>query len=188
MIDESTDISVTGHLVVFATIIEEGVALIVFLGLLEIEGGKKDASIIFECLVNHLKYWELDLCKCVVFGSDGASTMVGSHGGVATKLKNNLNPFILSCHCVDHKTNLASLDASKASNCKVISDEVDMILNAIASYFNSSSKRKHALTNLQVIFFYAKKTMKRYHKIRWCEPKTVPTFSLNPSKMLVDVF
>ena len=41
MIDESTDISVTGHLVVFATIIEEGVPLTVFLGLLEIEGGKK---------------------------------------------------------------------------------------------------------------------------------------------------
>jgi hypothetical protein len=41
MIDESTDISVTGHLVVFATIIEEGVPLTVFLGLLEIEGGKR---------------------------------------------------------------------------------------------------------------------------------------------------
>ena len=128
---------------------------------------EKDASIIFECLVNHLKIWELDLCKCVAFGSDGASTMVGSHGGVATKLKKNLNPFILSCHCVAHRTNLASLDASKASDCKVISDDVDMILNAIASYFNSSSKRKHALTTLQSVLFDAKKTMKRYHKIRW---------------------
>jgi hypothetical protein len=103
----------------------------------------------------------------VAFGSDGASTMVGSHGGVATKLKKNLNPFILSCHCVAHRTNLASLDASKTSDCKVISDEVDRILNAIASYFNSSSKRKHALTILQAVLFYAKKTIKRYHKIRW---------------------
>jgi hypothetical protein len=41
MIDESTDISVTGHLVVFTTIIEEGVPLTVFLDLLRIEGGKK---------------------------------------------------------------------------------------------------------------------------------------------------
>ena len=47
LIDESTDISVTGHLVVFATIIEEGVPMIVFLGLLEIEGGKKYVSIVF---------------------------------------------------------------------------------------------------------------------------------------------
>jgi hypothetical protein len=93
--------------------------------------------------------------------------MVGFHGGGATKLKRNLNPFILSCHCVAYRTNLASLYASKISDCKVISDDVDMILNAIASYFNSSSKRKHALTTLQTIFFYAKKTIKRYHKIRW---------------------
>ena len=47
LIDESTDISITGHLVVFATIIEEGVPMIVFLGLLEIEGGKKYVSIVF---------------------------------------------------------------------------------------------------------------------------------------------
>ena len=153
MIDESTDISVTGHLVVFAIIIEEGMPLTVFLDLSEIEGGKKDASIIFYCLVNHLKIWKLDLCKCVAFGSDGASTMVRSHGGVATRLKNTLNPFVLSCHCIAHRTNLALLDASKASDCKVISDEVDTILNVIASYFNMSSKRKHALTTLQTIFF-----------------------------------
>ena len=59
MIDKSTDISVTGHLVVFTTIIEEGMPLTVFLGLLEIEGGKKDASVIFYCLVNHLKIGNL---------------------------------------------------------------------------------------------------------------------------------
>ena len=41
MIDESTDISVTGHLVEFTTIIEECVPLTVFLDLLEIEGRKK---------------------------------------------------------------------------------------------------------------------------------------------------
>ena len=42
MIKKSTDIlSVTGYLVVFATIIEECVPMTIFLGLLEIEGGKK---------------------------------------------------------------------------------------------------------------------------------------------------
>ena len=76
-------------------------------------------------------------------------------------------PFLLSCHCVAHRTNLAALDVSKALDCKLISDEVDIILNAIASYFNKSSKRKHALTNLQTTLFDAKKTMKLYHKIRW---------------------
>ena len=67
----------------------------------------------------------------MTFGSDGANTMVGTHGRVTTRLKNHLNPFLLSCHCVAYRTNLAALDASKASDCKVIYDEVDTLLNAI---------------------------------------------------------
>lgn len=56
MIDESTDISVTGHLVAFATIIEEGLPVSVFLGLLPIEGGKKDAGIIYDTLITALRH------------------------------------------------------------------------------------------------------------------------------------
>jgi len=41
MIDESRDISVICHLVVFAAIIEEGLLVTIFLSLLEIEGRKK---------------------------------------------------------------------------------------------------------------------------------------------------
>jgi len=87
MVDESTNISVIGHLVVFATIMEEGLPMTLFLGLLEIEGGKKDATIIFDTLLCNLKKWGLDLCKFVVSGSDGASSMVGVHGRVATRIK-----------------------------------------------------------------------------------------------------
>ena len=84
MIDESTNISVTGHLVVFATIVEEGLPVTLFLGLLHIEGGKKDATIIFETVVKNLRNWGFDLKKWVAFRSDGASTMVGYQTGVAT--------------------------------------------------------------------------------------------------------
>ena len=167
MIDESTDISVTRHLVVFASIVEEGLPVTLFLGLLQIPGSKKDATVIFDTLISHLRTWELDLCKFVAFGSDGASTMVGSQGGVATKIRLQVNPFLISCHCVAHRTNLAALDAAKAPDCKSLSAEVDSLLNSISSFFNKSSKRKHALTALQEEFLDAKKTMKRYHKIRW---------------------
>jgi len=54
MIDESTDINVTGHLVVLTSIIEEGLSVTIFLGLLEIEGGKKDVVVIHETLISHL--------------------------------------------------------------------------------------------------------------------------------------
>ena len=40
MVDESTDIYIFGHLVVFATFLEDGVPICVFLGLLHIPGVK----------------------------------------------------------------------------------------------------------------------------------------------------
>jgi len=160
MVDESTNISVTGHLVVFATIMEEGLPVTVFLGLLEIEGGNKDAAVIFDTLLCNLRKWGLDLCKFVAFGSDDASSMVGVHGGVATRIKSQVNPFLLSCHCVAHRTNLLALDAAKSPQCKVISNTVDSLLNSISSFFSKSSKRKHALAALQDQLFDAKRTMK----------------------------
>ena len=50
MIDESTDISSTGHVVVFGTFVEEGLPISVFLGLFEVPNGKKDDGLIFEGL------------------------------------------------------------------------------------------------------------------------------------------
>ena len=148
MVDESTDISVTGHFLLFATIIEEGLHITVFLELLQLDGDKKNASLIFDCVISQLRLWNLDLCKLVAFGSDGASSMVGSQTGVSTRLK-EVNPFLLICHCVAHRTNLAALDAAKTPDCKVTSTEIDILINSISSFFHKSSKRKHTLTTLQ---------------------------------------
>ena len=135
MIDESTDISVTGHLVVFATFVEEGEVASVFLGLLQIADGKKDATLIYETLLTSLKEWGLDVNKCVAFGLDGAATMMGKKIGVATQLKEKVNPFLLSCHCVAHRTNLAALDDAKKRSCEEISKEMDKMIKNVASFF-----------------------------------------------------
>jgi hypothetical protein len=84
MIDEFTDISITGHLVMFATIVEEGLPKIVFLGLLQLDGGKKDSASIFDCVISQLRLWNLDLCKLLIFDSDGANNMVDFQTGVLT--------------------------------------------------------------------------------------------------------
>jgi len=55
MIDESIDISVIDYLVVFSTFLEDGMLAFVFLGLLEISNGEKDASTIYEILLMSLK-------------------------------------------------------------------------------------------------------------------------------------
>ena len=84
MINESTDISVTEHLVVFVIFIEGFLPIICFFGLFCIEGGQMDFMKIFETLMIVVKTWGLDIIWCVGFGSDGASTMVRRINGVAT--------------------------------------------------------------------------------------------------------
>ena len=133
----------------FATIVEEGLPKTVFLGLLQLEGGKKDSVSIFDCVISQLQLWDLDLYKLLAFGSDGASSMVNSQTGVSTRLRKEVNSFLLACHCVAHRTNLAALDAAKIPDCKVLSTEIDVLINSISSSFYKSIKRKHALTTLQ---------------------------------------
>ena len=80
-------------MVVFATFVEDGDIVCVFLGLLHITDGKKDAALIFDTLLTSLKEWRLDTDKCVAFGSDGAATMLGGRTGVAARLKEKVSPF-----------------------------------------------------------------------------------------------
>ena len=140
MIDESTDISVQGHLVVFVTFLEASLPITCFLGLLWIVDGKKDSKLIFDTLMDAVKTWGLDMKKCVGFGSDGAASMVGKKSGVVARLK-KVNPFLTSTHCVAHRTNLAALEASKNESCKEMSTAVDSMLNTLAGLFKKSSKK-----------------------------------------------
>lgn len=107
------------------------------MGLLFIVDGHKDAAIIYERLTNYLiKDCGLDFNKFIGFGSDGAATMVGKKNGVSTRLK-ELNPFLTSVHCVAHRTNLAAIEVTKHDSCKVISSDVDKILNKAVFYLKS---------------------------------------------------
>ena len=67
MIDESTNILITRHMVVFTTFVEKGQIASVFLGLLQIVDGKKDATLIFETLLTNLQEWGLDVNKCGIW-------------------------------------------------------------------------------------------------------------------------
>ena len=55
-----------------------------------------------ETIMDAMKQWVMEnkvgFERCVGFGSDGASMMVGSKTGIATRMK-AMNPFIVSLHC-----------------------------------------------------------------------------------------
>jgi len=55
MIDESTHMDVNGHIVVFAYFIEDGLLVLVFVRLIQIEDRKKDFKEIYKVLLRAMK-------------------------------------------------------------------------------------------------------------------------------------
>ncbi|CAG8743716.1 6877_t:CDS:2 [Cetraspora pellucida] len=82
-----------------------------------------NALYIFTQLKSFFESKNLNFNSLIYFGSDGTSTMLGHQSGVSAKLK-NLNPFILSNHCIAHHLYLAGKDASL----KDINDEPNLEL------------------------------------------------------------
>lgn len=85
MIDESMDISVPDHFVVFASFVKEILSLCINIGLLHI---KEEKKCIFNIWNINKKYERMksQFDKCVGFGFDGPSTMIGMQNGVAKYL------------------------------------------------------------------------------------------------------
>lgn len=60
-----------------------------------------------------MRKWRLNFDKCVGFGSDEVSAVTGGRNDVAARLKETINSFLTSMHCVAHSTKLVAIDATK---------------------------------------------------------------------------
>ena len=120
-----------------------------FLDLLHISGRKKYASMIYGLILTSLNQWVWIWISFVGFGSDGAYVMTEIRNGVVARLKDKVNPFNLSIHCVAHRTNFASLDAANSASCKNLSIFLDNLINNTASHLKKSNKAKSSLNELQ---------------------------------------
>ena len=87
----------------------------------------------------------ISLDYVVSLGTDGVALMVGRINGLATRLKKR-SPYMLSMHCIAHKTNLCLVDAIKKSP---YAQHIDDVVNDIARIFSNSSLQTAALTSLQ---------------------------------------
>jgi hypothetical protein len=86
---------------------------------LDVKDNKKDVVLIFEIFLTSLKDWELSALKYVAFESDG-TTIVRSKNGVTLCLRQKLNLFLISIHCVAYRTNFVVLVAIFARRCQII--------------------------------------------------------------------
>ena len=91
--------------------------------------------------------------------------MIGKQNGVAARLKDKVNFFLTSIHCVGHRTNLATIYATRVGPCKIMSKEIDVLLNSVAIHFKKSCNKKSALLRLLVDSI---KCLRRYHKLGGC--------------------
>lgn len=104
----------------------------------------------------------------MAFGSDGTNNMVDCQTGVSTWLCNDMNLFLLICHCVVHSTNLVTLDVAKAPNCKILSIKVDSLIKFnLRFFFSKLDNHKHTLMAMREQFFDFKKNM------RCCDRKSL---------------
>ena len=142
MIDESTNLSVRKNLVIYVNVFHKGNVETLFADLCEMK--QCDASALTEAIVQYLNNKNIDVEKISGLGSDGASVMVGQHTGVGARLK-ELNPFMLSMHCVAHKLALASKNAaSSVAYC----NEHHSILNGLYNYFHTKPNHYSVLKDM----------------------------------------
>ncbi|KAI5078826.1 hypothetical protein GOP47_0006497 [Adiantum capillus-veneris] len=160
-IDESTDVSLDQHMIVYASFIEDSEPVTVFLGLMEVEEGT--AHHLYERASFFFAEMQLDRDKMVCIGTDGASAMTGCLNGVTTRFKRE-NLFMTSIHCIAHRASLCLVDAIKGSE---YAQSIDHIVNEIASTFSKSAIKSAKLKELETEFGCIVLQMSRIHKVRW---------------------
>ncbi|XP_062580302.1 zinc finger protein 862-like [Saccostrea cucullata] len=144
LIDGATDSSVTENELVYVRFVNNGVPENHYLSIEDIQNA--DAKGILNCIDQSFERAELENWKTylVGFGSDGASVNLGSKGGVAALLKNDV-PHLVIVHCIAHRLELAANNAIKSQ--KIMKDIQDILTNTYKQYHYSPK----ALRELRII-------------------------------------
>lgn len=77
--------------------------------------------------------------KCIEFGFDGTTTIVGQTSSIINKFK-IISLFVISTHCIAHRTNLVALEATKSIEYKCLYTKIDIVVNSLPNYFKYYGK------------------------------------------------
>ncbi|XP_042610690.1 zinc finger protein 862-like [Cyprinus carpio] len=143
IIDETVNITVNKKLIIYLKLEIKGKVETCFLGNYDVDSGT--ARCIYDCVVAVLREMDIALSRVIGLGSDGASVMMGRHGGVGALFK-QANPFSIQVHCVAHRAALAALDAEKAvENIRAYKNTISSVLY---SFYRHSATRTARLRQL----------------------------------------
>lgn len=169
--DETTDITNTKKMIIYIRLINPDnlQASTHFLGDLSVKGIVCSGESLFNHLVeflNTLKVFDTDTgCPALIgFGSDGASVMTGKRQGVATRFKEKY-PHLISIHCMAHRFNLVTSQASK--DIPFIKDDFEKTFKDLYYFFNKSANRTAELKEIQKVLDSEQLKIKQVFEIRW---------------------
>ena len=156
MVDESTDLNVEKHLILYINYLEQGNLRTSFLAFLKLVSA--DTNAVYSTLVGFLKACNIDTSKMW-----GSVPTVGKDNGVVRKLKID-SPYLLEMHCIAHKLALSSLDAAKqVGEVKYFERK----FQSLHAYFSKSSKRIEHLRTWQDVLDDDRVKPLAVHQIRW---------------------
>ena len=144
LIDEAQDITVVEQLITFVKYVNgNGEAKTVFLGAKALDSPQgPNAESITKKLLDLLAECKLPMNLMSSFVSDGASVMTGKNSGVPARLK-NLQPTLISFHCICHKLALANSDADHSLK------PVKNTVTTAWKFFENSLKRTAIFIHMQ---------------------------------------
>ena len=166
LVDETTDISISKQMIIYARVVhKEFTVHSYFLANITITNVKSDAQVLFGIIEEYLVSQGLYLRKVYGFGSDGAAVMVGRHNGVATRVKNK-SPHCVAIHCMAHRLNLSTSQASK--NVPYLK-EFEETMSDLFYFFGGakSGNRQCELAEIQKVLDDPQVKVKECHEIRW---------------------
>ena len=164
MVDETSDVTVTRKLIVYAkSIIEEtGAVAEVFISNVDLEGSAT-AETIRAKLLEVLHEKGIPLSKVTGLGTDGAAVMTGRYRGLGALLTAAC-PNLVQIHCVAHRLALASGQAADTVNQY---KKVQNTVNALYNYFQYSAIRMSQLHMMQKVVADHSIAMHQMFSTRW---------------------
>jgi len=149
-IDEATDLSMDQGLIQYVKFVEIGTTQTLFLGIRDLTA--QDSTTIFETHQESLaELFDGNVAEMhkhhVTMGTDGCSSMIGTHKGVTAQFKQE-NPRLVSVWCHAHRWSLVVKDAAKEIDELM---EWQDVFDAFYRFFSRSVKRRKALLQSQQV-------------------------------------
>ncbi|XP_015767968.1 PREDICTED: zinc finger protein 862-like [Acropora digitifera] len=163
LVDESTDISVTKMLVIYARLVKLETFKPETRFVTNVHVADGTAATITESITKALNQRNVPLQKVTGLGSDGASVMTSNKEGVTGKLQ-QLNPKIVNIHCIAHRLQLCFFQA--ANKVKYLKEFQELLTN-IFYYFKKSALQNEKLKAIQEVLNEPKMKYKEIHQVRW---------------------